>query len=230
MSVHRIAIVSDTHGLLRPEIEYQLNSCELILHAGDVGKSAILESLREIAPVYAVCGNVDGNLGMELPEELEINLYGFRIYMIHNKRQMKTDISNVDFVIYGHSHKYEEKVIDSVTYLNPGSCGPRRFRLPITMMILTLDPEEHRFYVERVDCDCSSKRINEQASEIFPVKDMDRMIRKVIKEMNSGKAITEIAAGNHLEEELVEQICRIYVTHPGVDIQGIMNRMEIKDL
>lgn len=228
MSTHRIAIMSDTHGLLRPEIEYQLNSCELIMHAGDVGKPAILESLREIAPVYAVRGNVDRDWSMELPEELEIDLYGFGIYMIHNKSQMTTDLSDVDFVIYGHSHKYEEKVIDSVTYLNPGSCGPRRFRLPITMMILTLDPEEHRFYVERVDC--SPKRTNGQEMEVFPVKDMDRMIRRVIKEMDSGKTIAEIAAGNHLEEGLVEQICRIYATHPGVDIQGIMNRMEIKDL
>lgn len=228
MSTHRIAIVSDTHGLLRPEIVSQLNSCEMILHAGDIGKPAILESLQEIAPVHAVRGNVDGNRGMELPEELEIDLYGFRIFMIHNKSHMPADLSDANFVIYGHSHKYEEKIIDGTTYLNPGSCGPRRFRLPITMMILMLDPEEHRFRVERIDC--SPKRTNEQETEVIPVKDMDRMIRKVIKEMNGGRTITEIAARNHLEEELVEQICRIYATHPGVDIQGIMNRMEIKDL
>ena len=228
MSVHRIAIVSDTHGLLRPEIVTRLKSCELILHAGDIGKPAILGSLQEIAPVHAVRGNVDWDWGMKLPEELVTNLYGFRIYMIHNKSQMATGLSDIDFVIYGHSQKYEEKIIDSVTYLNPGSCGPRRFRLPITMMILTLDPGAHSFQVERIDC--SSKRTGRQEIEAFPMKDMDRMIRRVIKEMDSGKTITEITVRNHLEEELVEQICRIYATHPGVDIQGIMNRMEIKDL
>ncbi len=125
METHRIAVISDTHGLLRPECIRVLETCEAILHAGDVGKPEVLCMRRQIAGTYAVRGNA--------------------------------------------------------------------------------------------------------AIPVFPDKDMDRLVRRSIKEMKAGKGIPEIAARVRREEALVEQVCRIYATHPGVDVEGILNRMEIKD-
>ncbi|MCM1540231.1 MAG: metallophosphatase family protein [Blautia sp.] len=228
MKAHRIAVISDTHGLLRPECVRVLETCETILHAGDVGKQEILSGLREIAETYAVRGNVDQEWAEELPLELETELCGFRFYMVHNKKQIRANLSNADFVIYGHSHKYEEKTERGITYLNPGSCGPRRFRLSVTMMVLTLFPEEHRFEVERIDC--LPRTAEAEMSGAFPQKEMDRLIRRVIKEMKAGKGVAEIAGKAGADRTLVEHICRIYATHPGVDVDGVLNRMELKDL
>ena len=228
MSAHRIAIISDTHGLLRPECINILRTCEVILHAGDVGKPEVLRKLGEIAGVLAVRGNVDKDWAEDLPVELETELYGFRIYMVHNKKQIKGDLSDVDIVIYGHSHKYEEKTEGKIRYLNPGSCGARRFRLPVTMMVLTIFPEEHRFEIEKINC--LPESAEEEGNSAFPRKDMDKLIRMIVKEMKAGKGVAEIAAKVRSEKELVEQICRIYATHPGVDVDGILNRMELKDL
>lgn len=228
MESHRIAIISDTHGLLRPECISVLETCEVILHAGDVGKPEVLHRLREIAEVYVVRGNVDKDWAEDLPVELEAELYGFRIYMVHNKKQVKADLTDTDIVVYGHSHKYEERTEGKILYLNPGSCGGRRFRLPVTMMLLTLFPEEHCFAIEKINC--LPEPAEEEAISAFPRKDMDRLIRKIIREMQAGKSVAEIAGKVQGDVALVEQICRIYATHPGVDVDGILNRMELKDL
>ncbi len=249
METHRIAVISDTHGLLRPECLDVLEGCEAILHAGDVGKPEVLSSLRQIARVYAVRGNVDGDWAEELPRELEAEICGFKIYMVHNRKQARAGLGDVDIAVYGHSHKYEEKREGQILHLNPGSCGPKRFRLPVTMAVLTLYPEgrcvekesfrerpwrQVHLYpegrcveVERVDC--LPESTGSAGSSPFPGKSMDRLIRRVIREMEAGKGVPEIAARVHGEEALVEQICRIYATHPGVDVDGILNRMEIWD-
>lgn len=229
METHRIAVISDTHGLLRPECIRIWETCEAVLHAGDIGKPESLRRLREIAEVlYVVRGNVDREWAEDLPEELETELYGFRFYMVHNKRQLREDLSGVDIVIYGHSHKYERRTEGGITYLNPGSCGVRRFRLPVTMAVLTLCPETHCFEIEKMDF--SPENVGEESIRAFPRKDMDRLIRKIIREMQAGKSIDEIAGKVRGDKALVEQICRIYATHPGVDVDGILNRMELRDL
>lgn len=228
METHRIAVISDTHGLLRPECIRIWETCEAILHAGDVGKPESLRRLREIAEVYVVRGNVDKEWAEDLPEELETELYGFRFYMVHNKRQTREDLSGVDIVIYGHSHKYEERTEGGITYLNPGSCGVRRFRLPVTMAVLTICLEAHSFEIEKVNC--LSESVGEESIRAFPRKDMDRLVGRIIKEMKAGKGVAEIVGKVQGERELVEQICRIYATHPGVDVEGILNRLELKDL
>lgn len=228
MGMYRIAIISDTHGLLRPECIRILETCKVILHAGDVGKFEILSRLREIAETYVVRGNVDQEWAEDLPMELETELYGVRFYMVHNKRHIRADLADVDIVIYGHSHKYEEKTEGGITYLNPGSCGARRFRFPVTMMVLMLFTEEHRFETEKIVFLPGSAGTGMPGA--FPQKDMDRLIRRVIKEMKAGKGVAEIAGKLREDRELVEQICRIYATHPGVDVDGILNRIELKDL
>lgn len=228
MDAHRIAIISDTHGLLRPECIRVLETCEAVMHAGDVGKQEILSRLKEIAETYVVRGNVDKEWAEDLPMELETELYGFRFYMVHDKKHIRANLGDADIVIYGHSHKYEEKTQGNITYLNPGSCGARRFRLPITMMVLTLFPEERRFEIEKIDC--LPEPAEEEAVSAFPQKAMDQLIRRIIKEMEAGKGVVEIADKVRGDRALVEQICRIYATHPGVDVDGILDRMELKDL
>lgn len=137
----KLGIVSDTHGLLRPEVFAALEGVEHILHMGDVGKPSVLTGLARIAPVTAVRGNTDreGPCG-ELPET-EVYLAGEQyIYMLHDLHTLHLDPAAAKFaaVLFGHSHVpnfYHKK---GVLYFNPGSCGPRRFDLPITVGLLTI--------------------------------------------------------------------------------------------
>ena len=236
MEAKRFAIISDTHGLLRPEVRERLKTCEGILHAGDFDKPDILRQLEEICPVYAVRGNADGNWAKDLPEEREIILAGFRIRMIHNRKALSGNLSGVDIVVCGHSHKYGESREDGVLYLNPGSCGPRRFRLPVTMMVATLYPAEHRIETERVECGLPDAAVrgkteeNSAAGGEDPLqgRDLHKLVKRIMKEVRAGRTVEEIAARNCVDVELAEQICRFYVTHPGVDVDGILNRMELR--
>ena len=322
MEGHRIGVISDTHGILRPETAEILKTCETILHAGDVGKPEVLRQLRDIRDTYAVRGNVDSGRirefyareterrkcaedvkirakefeasraggfeaqaggfeaqaggfevradkfeagQVELPEELEIELFGFRIYMIHDKKLIRKDLPGVDLIICGHSHKYEVGRLGNTVCLNPGSCGPRRFCLPVTMMLLTLYPAEHRMETERIDCldiPAMGKGISHGENPVWiseegkaagvheepavrtgqrgaakapgkikiPEQDRYRMVRQIMKEVDAGRRIAEIAARNHIDERFAEQVCRMYLTHPGVDVDGILDRMERKKL
>lgn len=181
MEEHRIAVISDTHGLLRPECIKVLETCEVILHAGDVGSFEVLSELKNIAELYVVRGNVDQGWAV-LPFEWAKELYGFRFCMVHNKKDIGESASGADIVIYGHSHKYEEKKQGKTVFLNPGSCGPRRFRLSVTMAVVTLYPERHLLKIEKIDCMPGSRQ--EAVPGVFPRKDMDKLIVKIVKEMS----------------------------------------------
>jgi putative phosphoesterase len=137
----RIGVISDTHGQLRAEAVRALAGSQLILHAGDVGRPEILDELRRIAPVIAVRGNVDyGAWSDSLPMRTEATLGGHRIHMLHILADLGRDpaAEGIAAVIYGHSHKPEIVRRGSVLYFNPGSAGPRRFSLPVTVGRLTL--------------------------------------------------------------------------------------------
>ena len=136
-----IGLISDTHGLLRPEALAALEGCELILHAGDIGAPEIIEQLRNIAPVHAIRGNVDtGAWASAFPETTVVETSAARIYMLHDVNQLDLDPSVAGFhiVLSGHSHKPARTERNGVLYLNPGSAGPRRFNLPITVARLDL--------------------------------------------------------------------------------------------
>ena len=139
----RVPIISDTHGLLRPAVADALAGAPLILHAGDVGKDATLEALEAIAPLHAIRGNVDraGRVAA-LPATLTVEIAGRRVHLVHDRNDVSIDpvAEGVDVVLSGHSHRARSEVIDDVLWLNPGSVGPRRFSLPITMAWLTLGP------------------------------------------------------------------------------------------
>jgi hypothetical protein len=137
----RIAVVSDTHGLLRPELPLLLAGADHILHCGDVGKIGILTVLRAIAPVTAIRGNVDtyGEC-VELPETELVTLGGRDFYLLHdlNALELEPGAAGIACVLSGHSHRPEIRRHRGVLYVNPGSCGPRRFRLPVTCGVITV--------------------------------------------------------------------------------------------
>ena len=131
-----IGVISDTHGLLRPEAMAALRGAEHIIHAGDVGKPEILQQLGEIAPVTAVRGNIDkGTWALKLPETQVVELSGITIYVLHDlgTLDLKPQAAGFKVVIAGHSHVPKQELRDGVLYFNPGSAGPRRFKLPITV-------------------------------------------------------------------------------------------------
>jgi uncharacterized protein len=137
-----IGVISDTHGLLRPEALAALRGVEHILHAGDVGDMAILDTLREIAPVTAIRGNVDvsGACG-ELPATDVVELGGKLFYLVHSVHDLDINpaAAGVAMVVSGHSHKASVSVKKDVVYFNPGSAGPRRFSLPVTVGFVTAE-------------------------------------------------------------------------------------------
>ncbi|MGO9591623.1 MAG: metallophosphoesterase family protein [Candidatus Acidiferrales bacterium] len=136
-----VGLISDTHGLLREEAVEALRGSELIIHAGDVGKPAILDALRELAPVVVVRGNIDdGAWGKTLPPTALAEIDGKTIYVLHNIHELDLDPAAAGFhvVVSGHSHKPARFEKADVLYVNPGSAGPRRFNLPISVAHLDL--------------------------------------------------------------------------------------------
>lgn len=132
----RIGVISDTHGLLRPEAVAALAGSDLIIHAGDVGAPGIIETLARIAPVQAVRGNVDhGAWADKLPLTQDVSVGERRLHVLHILAELAVDAreTGIAAVIFGHSHKPSIDWKDGVLHLNPGSAGPRRFRLPITL-------------------------------------------------------------------------------------------------
>jgi putative phosphoesterase len=141
-AVKRIGLISDTHGLLRDEAVEALRGSEMIIHAGDVGKPEILEALREIAPLVVVRGNVDTAPWAEaLPETAAAEAGSVLIYVLHDVNALDLNPAAAGFhiVLSGHSHKPGKTERDGVLYINPGSAGPRRFQLPVTVAILRLE-------------------------------------------------------------------------------------------
>ena len=147
----KIGIISDTHGLLRPEVLEILKSCDCILHAGDVNKEEILDKLRWMGNLYAVRGNNDREWAQYLSNTLRFSIEGVNFFMVHNKKDVDWELGETNVVIFGHSHKYFEKTIDGRLWLNPGSCGRRRLNQEITMAVMTV--EKGKYQVEKIHID-----------------------------------------------------------------------------
>ena len=137
----RIGVISDTHGLMRPEVFPIFRGVDLILHAGDIGAPEVLQELRSIAPVVAVRGNNDkGPWAKEVPDTEVAHVEGVRIYLLHDLKDMTVSASRAGFqaVVSGHSHRPSVAKREGVLFLNPGSAGPRRFTLPISIARLSV--------------------------------------------------------------------------------------------
>ena len=131
----KVAILSDTHGLLRPQVLEHLKTADAILHGGDINKQSIVDEMQQYAPLYVVRGNNDKEWAEGIPHDLTVTLNGVTFVMVHNKKELPADLSGADAVVFGHSHKYVQEEKDGLLWLNPGSCGPRRFHQEITMMM-----------------------------------------------------------------------------------------------
>ena len=220
----KIGIISDTHDLIRPEVAEHLQGCDCILHGGDICSQRILDQLERLAPVKAVRGNNDREWAGHLPPCLDFDLGGLRVYMTHKKKDLPRDLNAYDLVIYGHSHQYAEAWLAQADghrtlLLNPGSCGARRFHQPVTMALMLMDDEG--WQVKRIQIQQSPR----EAGLGLDTGDVRRQIELVVKETRKGQSVSAIAGRHGLEEELVEQIARLYVTHPGVTVDGIMAKM-----
>ena len=135
-----VGAISDTHGLLRPEVLKLFKSVDLILHAGDIGDPQILEQLTAVAPTIAVRGNNDkGEWARRIPESKKVDVGGISIFMIHDVKEITaSNRSGAEVILSGHSHKPSIERRDGILYLNPGSAGPRRFKLPISVARITI--------------------------------------------------------------------------------------------
>jgi uncharacterized protein len=152
-STVRIGIISDTHGLLRPEATERLAGVHYIIHAGDIGRPEVISELRKIAPIMAIRGNIDrGEWAAEYPDTAVVKLGGRSIYVLHNLKELDLDpaAAGIDVVVSGHSHRPKIETVRGVLYLNPGSAGPRRFTLPIALATLELTGDALRPCIHEV--------------------------------------------------------------------------------
>lgn len=220
----KIGIISDTHGLLRPEVIEQLKGCRLILHAGDINRQEILDKLEQIAPVLVVRGNNDKEWAEDIPYLQSIVCEGFHILMCHKKKDLPDDLSDVDLVVYGHSHKYADQLEKGVRWLNPGSCGPRRFNQEITMAVMELKENAQggcTYEIQRIDIPHPEKAV-----KLPQERGRAEIVKKVIKGIQKGLSSEQLAGKYQLDVEFVQEISRMYLTHPGIDIDGILNRLK----
>ncbi len=149
-----IGLISDTHGLLRPEVLEHFSDCDLILHAGDIGNEQIIKKLGKIAPVITVHGNMDSlHLCRVFPDERSFLINDLYFYMTHVPTSFIPDINgkNPDIVIFGHTHRAEFEKSDGTTFLNPGSAGPGNYSLPATIMKLVYSKNNQTFIPEVID-------------------------------------------------------------------------------
>ncbi len=249
----KIAVISDTHNLLREEVKDKLKECDLILHAGDICSPAIYDEFVSMdKPMLTVRGNNDGRWAKErgIPKMVDIFLSdieglhfdtrNLHIFMVHDRKDIPQKVlesnSDYDLVVFGHSHKYEKKQSKRTVFLNPGSCGPVRFRLPVTMAIVEdqfveveIDPgtEPGKVFpiefitTQKIELASSEKS---QQREISP-GEMKMLVTKVVKDIKRNKSAEQIAKKHKISLELSEQICRLYLTHPGVSVDGILGKM-----
>jgi putative phosphoesterase len=133
---HIVGVISDTHGLIRPEAIAALRGSDLIIHAGDVGRPGVIDALRAVAPTYAVRGNIDqGDWAAGLPHTQRLEVGGLGFLVLHDLSELDLDpaTAGVAAVVFGHSHKPSATTRDGILFLNPGSAGPRRFTLPVAV-------------------------------------------------------------------------------------------------
>jgi putative phosphoesterase len=213
-----IGIISDTHGLLRPEVIEALRNVDMVIHAGDIDNASVIDGLKELSPnLTVVRGNADKEWAEGIPESAWIEILGNKIYVVHNKGKITEDISEADIIIYGHTHKYSQVEKDGQIWFNPGCCGKRRPDQEISFAVLEIRGKR--------DFEFRKVVIGNNQTETKLPKDIDKIIVKVMKLTDKGKSYKEIAKTCKISEELAESICRMYLTHPGVDVAGILQRI-----
>ena len=234
----KVAVLSDTHNLLRPQVAALLGTCDAVIHAGDIGSLQLMDAVREAAgqeaPAFFVRGNNDGEWAEGLPESLCFTLGGISFFLVHKKKDVPEKLEGIQVIVHGHSHKYMQEEKSGRLWLNPGSCGKRRFNQEITMAFLYLG--KGHVQVERVDLPAEpvsgrgkrdlDKREVEKDCRI-PEDNLLSAIEGIFRRMDRGWKIERISREMKLDACFVEQVCRIRVTHPGVSAEGIMDKIEV---
>ncbi len=213
-----IGIISDTHGMLCQEVKDGLKGVDMIIHGGDIDCQSVLDQLKEISSSLTVVrGNADKEWAEHLPQTAWLEILGNKIFVIHNKGKISEDVDDADIIIYGHSHKYSNVEKEGQIWFNPGCCGKRRPDQEISFAILEIRGKGDYEFRKMV--------IGSDQKETKLPKDIDKIISKAMKLTDKGKSYEEIAELCKISDELAESICRMYLTHPGVDVAGILQRI-----
>ena len=149
----RIAVMSDTHDVLRPSVLEVVKTCDAIIHAGDFARESILDALRPLGSIYAVRGNNDRMWTGSLKDSLRFQIGGVHFFLTHDKRDVARNLDGIDVVIFGHSHKYFQEIIDGRLWLNPGSCGRPRFGGPLSMAVMEINEADHTWTAQKIPID-----------------------------------------------------------------------------
>lgn len=152
----RVGIISDTHGVLREDVKEVLRTCSHIIHAGDIDRSFIISELTPIGKLYAVRGNCDGEWASSYLDTYPFSIGGVKFFLIHNRKKVPYPRPKVDVIVFGHSHKYFYEEKDGILWLNPGSCGRRRFYGDLTMAVMTI--QNGSYEVEKITFDSEEKK------------------------------------------------------------------------
>ena len=216
----RVGILSDTHGLLRQEVIDGLKGVDMIIHAGDIDDQSVVDQLKDLSSSLTVVrGNADKEWAEQIPQEAWLEILGNKLFVIHNKGKISCDVGDADIIIYGHTHKYSLVNKDGQIWFNPGCCGKRKKDQKVSFAILEV----------RGKNDFDFRKIvigNKEETEKLP-KDIDKIISKAMKLKDKGMSFEDIAIKLKISEELSENICRMYLTHPGIDVAGILHRLQL---
>ena len=231
----KIAILSDTHGLLREEVQDIIDRCDAIIHAGDIDTREIVNRLQKNAPLYIVRGNNDRAWAMDLPEARRFELAGIHFYLVHNKKDVPKNLDDIDIIIFGHTHQYFEKEQDGRLWFNPGSCGRRRFHQDITLAVMYA--ENGNYQIEKIEIEQGQNK-ERQSEQSQPKKKMKKVeevskekeVSVIMEGLKKGESISKMAEKLNISEKNVEEIARIIVTHPTTSKEGILDKMEVNRL
>lgn len=235
----RAAVISDTHGLLRPEVEQVIGTCDVVIHAGDFDHQMLYHKLAVRQPLYAVRGNNDGNWAATLPLVKRFTLGGVKFIMAHERSDIPMVLDKERVVIFGHSHMFYQQTEEGRLWLNPGSCGHKRFTLPLSLAVMTI--QDQRIQVEPVWLEEGQGMGNAfrpvgsgESLETGPGKDGRRdelfLIARIMRLMRRGETISWVARNVKSDPGFVETVYRICVTHPGADARQILDKLEVNRL
>ena len=242
----RAAVVSDTHGLLRPEVEQVIQSCDVVIHAGDFDNQMLYHKLNIRQPLYGVRGNNDGDWARQLPLVRRFELGGVKMMMAHDRADVPSaGLGEAQVVIFGHSHQYFHQEIEGRIWLNPGSCGYPRFHLPLSLAVMTIDqgqvqvepiwlsppvPEQRKEEEKEEKNESWTGRLKRLSGGVRGNKDELFFMAKIMRFMRRGDTAEWVAGNLKTELSFVEEVYRICLTHPGVDARGILDKMEVNHL